>query len=107
MARNGPRNFEIHPDLIEAAREARERLQEMEERELEEFNTELERMLVRALWKGHDFLDVQADGAGNVDYVAFDEGHEPDYGMFDEPADRFDLRGVTFRDIREVHADHS
>lgn len=102
-------DVEIHPDIIEAwekEREAVERLEQLEDRVLEHSNNELERMLVRAVHFGHDFMDVRVDEFGNVEYEGWDEGHEPPYGWLDEPSDRYDLRGVNYEDIRRAHERH-
>lgn len=101
-------DIEINPEIIRRGKEAQQALAELEERALREGMNELERMLVRCIWKGHDFMDVHVDELGNVEYVGWDEGHEPEWhhDIFDAPADTYDLRRVTYQDIREAHKDH-
>lgn len=102
-------DIEIADSIIEGFerdREMMEQIREFEETVLEHSDNELERMLVRAVHFGHDFMDVRVDGAGNVEYEGWDEGHEPPYDFFDEPLERFDLRDVTYEDIHKAHAEN-
>lgn len=100
-------DFVINPDLARRSAEATEQFRELEALALEKHHAELERMCVRAIHYGHDFLDVYNDPVKGVEYVAWRRGNEPDYGRFSEPVERFDLRGLTYQDIRRAHEDHA
>lgn len=100
-------DFPINPELARRSAEATEQLRELEARVLEKHHTELDRMFVRAIHHGHDFLDIHSDPVTGVEYIAWSQGDEPDYGRFSAPVERFDLRGITYEDIRRAHEDHA
>lgn len=92
--------FQMSDEIVEKLREGQRRASE---RVAEAHYAELDRQFVRAVHDGHDYLDVHVDPGMEIEFIAWDEGEEPDYGPFSEPLERYDLRGVTYADIRRAH----
>ena len=91
------------PEMRAQAQADHDALETLHEQILHNGLPEHHRMLVHAVYYGHDYLDVQVDSAtGAIDHVAWDAGNEPGYDLHVRLADRYDLRDISLADLQTM-----
>lgn len=80
-----------------------EKLHELSQKVARRQNEKLERELVLALHHGFDGVDTALDLDGNMIVQPWTEGNEPHGHPWDSHHRRYDLRDVSYHDLRELH----